>query len=227
MANALAALSGSLNGYGARPSAREESSKVTCDLRGSRPSRRGRRRVRCRRRTISHRGDARRYVEQKHVNIATAEKIAQACVAEAKRKAYRVSVAIIDSRRADLLLSHGRPSKAGNSDGIYQGPRQRCNTRQPRSATAMLARVAYELRQWTFGNFAKAADANCGQWKPPVGAIGVGGLAWAPSWNDRNLRWSGLSKVMGKQPSLLRSLCAASSSSRGGTRLEHRKSRVR
>jgi uncharacterized protein GlcG (DUF336 family) len=151
-------------------------------------------------------GDATKpMLEQHMLNIATAEKIAQACVAEAKKEGVRVSVAILDQFGEQIYFYRmDGQGKQGIATAFLKA-KTSLNTRQPSRATAnAVARGASEFRQWSFGNFAQGGGlpiiVNGNQL---VGAIGVGGSPGRPGWNDEICAWRGLSQVMGKQPDLL------------------------
>jgi len=153
------------------------------------------------------RGDATKAtLEQNMLNIATAEKIAQACVAEAKKEGVRVSIAILDQFGEQIYFYRmDGQGKQGIATAFLKA-KTSLNTRQPSRATAnAVARGAVsELRQWSFGNFPQGGGlpiiVNGNQL---VGAIGVGGSPGRPNWNDEICAWRGLSQVMGKQPDLL------------------------
>ena len=153
------------------------------------------------------RGDATKAtLEQNTLNIATAEKIAQACVAEAKKEGVRVSVTILDQFGEQIYFYRmDGQGKQGIATAFLKA-KTALNTRQPSRATAnAVARGAVsELRQWSFGNFPQGGGlpiiVNGNQL---VGAIGVGGSPGRPNWNDEICAWRGLSQVMGKQPDLL------------------------
>ena len=152
------------------------------------------------------RGDATKaMLEQNMLNIATAEKIAQACVAEAKKEGVRVSIAILDQFGEQIYFYRmDGQGKQGIATAFLKA-KTTLNTRQPSRATAnAVARGASEFRQWSFGNFAQGGGlpivVNGNQL---VGAIGVGGSPGRPGWNDEICAWRGLSQVMGKQPDLL------------------------
>jgi uncharacterized protein GlcG (DUF336 family) len=153
------------------------------------------------------RGDATKAtLEQNMLNIATAEKIAQACVAEAKKEGVRVSVAILDQFGEQIYFYRmDGQGKQGIATAFLKA-KTSLNTRQPsRAAANAVARgAASELRQWSFGNFPQGGGlpiiVNGNQL---VGAIGVGGSPGRPGWNDEICAWRGLTQVMGKQPDLL------------------------
>ena len=152
------------------------------------------------------RGDAtKNMLEQNMLNVATAEKIAQACVAEAKKEGLGVSVAIIDQFGEPIYFYRmDGQGKQGIETAMLKA-KTSLNTRQPSRATANgVARGGSEFRQWTFGNFAQGGGlpivVNGNQF---VGAIGVGGSPGRPNWNDEICAWRGLTQVMGKQPDLL------------------------
>jgi glc operon protein GlcG len=153
------------------------------------------------------RGDATKAtLEQNMLTIATAEKIAQACVAEAKKEGVGVSVTILDQFGEQIYFYRmDGQGKQGIATAFLKA-KTSLNTRQPSRATAnAVARGAVsELRQWSFGNFPQGGGlpiiVNGNQL---VGAIGVGGSPGRPNWNDEICAWRGLSQVMGKQPDLL------------------------
>ena len=152
------------------------------------------------------RGDATKAtLEQNTLNIATAEKIAQACVAEAKKEGVRVSVTILDQFGEQIYFYRmDGQGKQGIATAFLKA-KTALNTRQPsRAAANAVARGASEFRQWSFGNFPQGGGlpiiVNGNQL---VGAIGVGGSPGRPNWNDEICAWRGLSQVMGKQPDLL------------------------
>jgi uncharacterized protein GlcG (DUF336 family) len=153
------------------------------------------------------RGDATKAtLEQNMLNVATAEKIAQACVAEAKKEGVRVSIAILDQFGEQIYFYRmDGQGKQGIATAFLKA-KTSLNTRQPsRAAANAVARgAASELRQWSFGNFPQGGGlpiiVNGNQL---VGAIGVGGSPGRPGWNDEICAWRGLTQVMGKQPDLL------------------------
>jgi glc operon protein GlcG len=153
------------------------------------------------------RGDATKAtLEQNMLNIATAEKIAQACVAEAKKEGVRVSVAILDQFGEQIYFYRMDGQGRQGIATAFLKAKTALNTRQPSRATAnAVARGAVsELRQWSFGNFPQGGGlpiiVNGNQL---VGAIGVGGSPGRPGWNDEICAWRGLTQVIGKQPDLL------------------------
>ena len=106
------------------------------------------------------RGDATKAtLEQNMLNIATAEKIAQACVAEAKKEGVRVSIAILDQFGEQIYFYRmDGQGKQGIATAFLKA-KTTLNTRQPSRATAnAVARGASEFRQWSFGNFPQGAD---------------------------------------------------------------------
>jgi len=152
------------------------------------------------------RGDAtKNMLEQNMLNVATAEKVAQACVAEAKKEGLGVSVAILDQFGEPIYVYRMDGQSRQGIETALMKARTTLNTRQPSRATAnAVARGGSEFRQWTFGNFAQGGGlpivVNGNQF---VGAIGVGGSPGRPNWNDEICAWRGLTQVMGKQPDLL------------------------
>ena len=152
------------------------------------------------------RGDAAKVLlEQSMLNVATAEKIAQACVAEARKEGLRVSVAVLDQFGEPIYVYRMDGQSKQGIETAFLKAKTTLNTRQPsRAAANAVARGASELRQWSFGNFAQGGGlpivVNGNQF---VGAIGVGGSPGRPNWNDEICAWRGLSQVMGKQPDLL------------------------
>jgi uncharacterized protein GlcG (DUF336 family) len=152
------------------------------------------------------RGDATKgMLEQNMLNIATAEKIAQACVVEAVKQGVRVSVAILDQFGEPIYFYRMDGNGKQGIETAFLKAKTTLNTRQPSRATAnAVARGGSEFRQWTFGNFAQGGGlpivVNGNQF---VGAIGVGGSPGRPGWNDEVCAYRGLTQVMGKQPDLL------------------------
>jgi len=152
------------------------------------------------------RGDATKAtLEQNMLNIATAEKIAQACVAEAKKEGVRVSIAILDQFGEQIYFYRMDGQSKQGIETAFLKAKTTLNTRQPSRAVANgVARGGSELRQYSFGNFAQGGGlpivVNGNQF---VGAIGVGGSPGRPNWNDEICAWRGLTQVMGKQPDLL------------------------
>jgi glc operon protein GlcG len=152
------------------------------------------------------RGDATKgMLEQNMLNVATAEKIAQACVVEAVKQGVRVSVAILDQFGEPIYFYRMDGNGKQGIETAFLKAKTTLNTRQPSRATAnAVARGGSEFRQWTFGNFAQGGGlpivVNGNQF---VGAIGVGGSPGRPGWNDEVCAYRGLTQVMGKQPDLL------------------------
>ena len=153
------------------------------------------------------RGDAAKVMlEQNMLNVATAEKIAQACVAEAKKEGLGVSVAVLDQFGEPIYVYRMDGQSKQGIETAFLKARTTLNTRQPSRTTAnAVARGGSEFRQWSFGNFAQGGGlpvvVNGNQF---VGAIGVGGSPGRPGWNDEICAWRGLTQVLGKQPDLLR-----------------------
>ena len=165
------------------------------------------------------RGDAAKtLLEQNTLNIATAERIAQACVAEAKKEGVRVSVAILDQFGEPIYFYRMDGNGKQGIETAFLKAKTSLNTRQPSRAIAnAVARGGSELRQWSFGNFAQGGGlpivVNGNQM---VGVIGVGGSPGRPNWNDEICAWRGLSQVMGKQPDLLPIVNPPPTPGRGG-----------
>jgi uncharacterized protein GlcG (DUF336 family) len=159
-------------------------------------------------------------LEQNTLNVATAEKIAQACVAEAKKEGVRVSVTILDQFGEQIYFYRmDGQGKQGIATAFLKA-KTALNTRQPsRAAANAVARGASELRQWSFGNFPQGGGlpiiVNGNQM---VGAIGVGGSPGRPNWNDEICAWRGLTQVMGKQPDLLPAVNPPAAAPAGGGR---------
>ena len=166
-------------------------------------------------------GDLAKVMLETHMlNVATAEKIAQACVAEAKKEGMRVSVAILDQFGEPIYVYRMDGQSKQGIETAFLKAKTTLNTRQPSRVTAnAVARGASELRQWTFGNFAQGGGlpivVNGNQF---VGAIGVGGSPGRPGWNDEICAWRGLTQVMGKQPDLLPIVDPPASAPAGGGR---------
>ena len=164
------------------------------------------------------RGDAAKVMlDQNMLNVATAEKIAQACVAEARKEGVRVSVAVLDQFGEPIYVYR---MDGQSKQGIETAFLKAKTTRQPSRATAnAVARGGSEFRQWSFGNFAQGGGlpivVNGNQF---VGAIGVGGSPGRPGWNDEICAWRGLTQVMGKQPDLLPVVNAPAPAPAGGGR---------
>jgi uncharacterized protein GlcG (DUF336 family) len=152
------------------------------------------------------RGDATKaMLEQNMLNVATAEKIAQACVAEAVKEGVRVSVAILDQFGEPIYFYRMDGNGKQGIETAFLKAKTTLNTRQPSRAVAnAVARGQSELRQYSFGNFAQGGGlpivVNGNQF---VGAIGVGGSPGRPGWNDEICAWRALTRIMGKQPDLL------------------------
>jgi len=152
------------------------------------------------------RGDATKgMLEQNMLNVATAEKIAQACVAEAVKEGVRVSVAILDQFGEPIYFYRMDGNGKQGIETAFLKAKTTLNTRQPSRAVAnAVARGQSELRQYSFGNFAQGGGlpivVNGNQF---VGAIGVGGSPGRTGWNDEICAWRALTQVMGKQPDLL------------------------
>jgi glc operon protein GlcG len=154
------------------------------------------------------RGDATKgMLEQNMLNIATAEKIAQACVAEATKQNVKVSIAIMDQFGEPIYFYRMDGQGKANIDTAFMKAKTVLNTRAPSKATMnqVLGGRSSELRQYSFGNFANSGGlpivVNGNQF---VGAIGVGGSApRVPVWSDEICAWRALNTVMGKQPDLL------------------------
>ena len=154
------------------------------------------------------RGDAtKQMLEQNMLNIATAEKIAQACVAEAVKEGVRVSVVIMDQFGEPIYFYRMDGNGKQGIETAFLKAKTTLNTRQPSRAVAnAIARNPQgEVRQvLQFGNFTQGGGlpivVNGNQF---VGAIGVGGSPGRPGWNDEICAWRALTQVMGKQPDLL------------------------
>jgi glc operon protein GlcG len=156
-------------------------------------------------------GDATKgMLEQNMRNIQTAEKIAQACVAEATKQGVKVSIAIMDQFGEPIYFYRMDGQGKTNIDTAFMKAKTVLNTRQPSKATmnAVAQGRGTEFRQWTFGNFNNSGGLpiviNGNQF---IGAIGVGGSAPrvfdANPWSDEICAWRALNQVMGKQPELL------------------------
>jgi glc operon protein GlcG len=168
------------------------------------------------------RGDATKgMLEQNMLNIATAEKIAQACVAEATKEGVKVSIAILDPFGEPIYMYRMDGQTKIAIDTALMKAKTTLNTRQPSKAAANgVARGGTEFRQWTFGNFpvsgALPIVVNGNQF---VGAIGVGGSAPKPPvWSDEICAWRALNQVMGKQPDLLPDVRPAAAAPAAGGR---------
>jgi uncharacterized protein GlcG (DUF336 family) len=169
------------------------------------------------------RGDATKgMLEQNMLNVATAEKIAQACVAEAVKEGVRVSVAIMDQFGEPIYFYRMDGNGKQGIETAFLKAKTTLNTRQPSRAVAnAIARNPQgEVRQvLQFGNFTQGGGlpivVNGNQF---VGAIGVGGSPGRPGWNDEICAWRALTQVMGKQPDLLPVVDAPAAAPTGGGR---------
>ena len=172
------------------------------------------------------RGDATKGMrEQNMLNIATAEKIAKACVAEATKQNVQVSIAIMDQFGEPIYFYRMDGQGKINIDTAFMKAKTVLNTRQPSKAAMnqVLQGRASELRQYSFGNFANSGGlpivVNGNQF---VGAIGVGGSAPrvfdANPWSDEICAWRALNQVMGKQPDLLPDVRPAAQAAPAGGR---------
>src|SRR6185503_4759025 len=95
-------------------------------------------------------------LEQNMLNIATAEMIAQACVAEAVKENTRVSVAILDQFGQPIYFYRMDGQSKQGIETAFLKAKTTLNTRQPsRAVSNGVARGGSEFRQWTFGNFAQ------------------------------------------------------------------------
>ncbi len=170
-------------------------------------------------------------LEQNMLNVATAEKIAQACVAEAAKQNVKVSIAIMDQFGEPIYFYRMDGQGKVNIDTSFMKAKSVLNTRAPSKATMnqVLQGRASELRQYSFGNFANSGGlpivVNGNQF---VGAIGVGGSAprvfdaqGRPDpnpWSDEICAWRALNQVMGKQPDLLPDVRPAAAAGAAGGR---------
>jgi len=169
------------------------------------------------------RGDsAKQLLEQNSINVATAEKIAKACVDEATKQGVAVSIAIYDqySEPVYMYRMDGQPKIA--IETAIMKAKTTLNTRQPSKAAMnqVLSGRSSEARQIYFGNFANSGalpiTINGNQF---IGAIGVGGSAPKPPvWSDEVCAWRALNTVMGKQPDLLPDVTPATAAGGGGAR---------
>src|SRR5260221_12924492 len=123
-------------------------------------------------------GDLAKVMLETHMlNVATAEKIAQACVAEAKKEGMRVSVAVLDQFGEPIYVYRMDGQSKQGIETAFLKARTTLNTRQPSRATAnAAARGGSELRQQQFGSFPQGGGlpiiVNGNQF---VGAIGADG----------------------------------------------------
>lgn len=169
------------------------------------------------------RGDAaKQLLEQNSINVATAEKIAKACVEEAVKENVGVSIAIYDQYGEPVYMYRmdGQPKIA--IETAIMKAKTTLNTRAPSKAVMNAVRSGNqsEARAISFGNFANSGalpiTINGNQF---IGAIGVGGSApRVPVWSDEVCAWRALNKVMGQQPALLPDLppAAAAGGGNGG-----------
>jgi glc operon protein GlcG len=150
---------------------------------------------------------ANKILEQNTINVDTAQKLADACIDEAKKQGVQVSVAIYDQFGEPVLIKRMDGQGKVAVDTASMKARTVLNTRAPskRTMNQVLQGNSSELRQYSFGNFANAGGLpiiiNGNQF---IGAIGVGGSAPKPPvWSDEICAWRALTKVIGPQPPLL------------------------
>src|SRR4029079_19064358 len=151
-------------------------------------------------------------LEQNSINVATAERIAKACIEEAQKENVRVSIAIYDQYGEPVYMYRmdGQPRIA--IETAIMKAKTTLNTRQA-SKDAMnqvLEGRPSEARQISFGNFANSGalpiTINGNQF---IGAIGVGGSApRVPVLSDEVCAWRSLTKVLGQQAPLLPDVAA-------------------
>ena len=145
-------------------------------------------------------------LEQNTINVDTAQKIADACIAEATKQGVAVSVAIYDQFGEPVLIKRMDGQGKIAVDTASMKARTVLNTRRPSKAAMNAVNSGQsELRQYMFGNFANSGGlpivVNGNQF---IGAIGVGGSAPKPPvWSDEICAWRALTQVMGPQPALL------------------------
>ena len=166
------------------------------------------------------RGDAaKQLLEQNSINLATAEKIAKACVDEAVKENVGVSIAIYDQYGEPVYMYRmdGQPRVA--IETAIMKAKTTLNTRQSSKVVMNAVRSGNqsEARAISFGNFANSGalpiTINGNQF---IGAIGVGGSApRVPAWSDEICAWRALTKVMGQQPALLPDVPAAAAAGGG------------
>ena len=163
-------------------------------------------------------GDATKgMLEQNMLNVATAEKIGQACVAEATKQGVKVSIAIMDQFGEPIYFYRMDGQGKINIDTAFMKAKTVLNTRQPsKAAMNGVLRGGSELRQYEFGNFANSGGLpiviNGNQM---IGAIGVGGSAPnLPAWSDEICAWRAMTKVIGPQPPLLPDIQATPAATR-------------
>jgi uncharacterized protein GlcG (DUF336 family) len=167
------------------------------------------------------RGDATKAIlEQNTINVATAEKIANACVDAATKEGVKVSIAIYDQFGELVYFTRMDGQGKANVDTSFMKARTVLNSRQPSKAAMnqVLSGRSSELRQYSYGNFANSGGLpiiiNGNQF---IGAIGVGGSAPKPPvWSDEVCAWKGLTAVMGPQPALLPDLPRKNADAGGG-----------
>ena len=109
------------------------------------------------------RGDAAKVtMEQNSINIATAEAIGKACVEEATKEGVKISLVIYDQFGEPVYFYRMDGQGKANVDTAFMKARTALNVRAP-SKTVMnqvLQGRSSELRQYSFGNFAKIGRAH-------------------------------------------------------------------
>jgi len=163
---------------------------------------------------------AKQLLEQNSINVATAERIAKACIEEAQKENVRVSIAIYDQYGEPVYMYRmdGQPKIA--IETAMMKAKTTLNTRQPSKAAMnqVLQGRSSEARQIFFGNFANSGGLpitiNGNQF---IGAIGIGGSAPRPGvWSDEICGYRALTKVLGPQPPLLPDVAPAAAAGGGG-----------
>jgi len=151
--------------------------------------------------------DAKQLLEQNSINVATAEKIAKACVDEAVKEKVGVSIVIYDQYGEPVYYYRMDGQSRTAIETAMMKAKTTLNTRRPSKAAMNAVRNGgSEAQQILFGNFANSGGLpifinNGTQF---IGAIGVGGSApRVPEWSDEVCAWRALNKVMGPQPALL------------------------
>jgi len=123
---------------------------------------------------FSSEGDATNVMLEQHLNSPPPRRCASRWPKPKRKGQSEASPSSTSSASRSTLSLDGRGKR--ESRRHFQGQDQRLTHAPSRVGTAnAVARGASELRQWTFGKFAKAADCQLWQWTNNLSAIGVGG----------------------------------------------------
>ena len=143
--------------------------------------------------------------EKNELSVVWAEKIAKHCIDEAASHNFGVAVAIIDQYGTIIYYYRGDGKGKAATESALGKAKTAWNMRAPSRAAinAVNSGNSSDARQIAAGNLLATGGLPIVVDNQFLGAIGVGGTAPSPTFNDEICGYNALTAILGPQPPLL------------------------